>query len=377
MKHLYLALTLLLVTLVAGQSQATERKTLRYGGAGQGTVVFDGPLHASKGFTCNDCHLSLFAPEQKARITMQDHFQSTSCFTCHNQVNASRDCGFCHRKFTPAPLSTSFAMADSPSGLEAPPPSPAMASRKTRQQLQSPLTYEGASTVGSMIMPEAAKAFTARSGIPFGNIGTAGAGAGLKAVASGRVSLGGLASQISPKEQEQVVAWEVIGYDVMGVFVHPSNPVRNLSMAQLRGIFSGKITHWKEVGGLDVPITVYSELLTGGRATVRAFRDMVLGKEPYGKMVELDDAVDCIVDVAKDSTGITASSLSFGTPEVVTVLVDGAAPEKAAVQSGAYVLKRPLTLITLQPTGNIQKFIEFMLTSEGQDIVGRHFVPVK
>ena len=373
MKPLYLALTLLLIALTAGQSQATERKTLKYGGAGQGTVVFDGPLHASKGFSCNDCHVSLFAPEQKARITMQDHFRGASCFTCHNQVNASRECGFCHRKFTPAPLSTSFAMADSPSGLTPPPEK----SHKTRQDLQSPLTYEGASTVGSKIMPEAARVFTERTGIPFGEMGTAGAGAGLKAVAAGRVSLGGLASQISDKEKAQVTAWEVIGYDVMGVFVHPSNAVRDLSMAQLRGIFSGRVTNWKEVGGADAPITVYSELLTGGRATVRAFREMVLGQEPYGKMVELDDAVDCIVDVAKDPTGITASSLSFGTPEVKTVLVEGAAPEKAAVQSGAYALKRPLTLITLQPTGNILKFMEFMLTPEGQDIVGRYFVPVQ
>ena len=122
---------------------------------------------------------------------------------------------------------------------------------------------------------------------------------------------------------------------------------------------------------------VYSEALAGGRATVKAFQDMVLRGDAYGKLVELDDAVDCVADVAKDPAGITASSLSFAIPGVEVLKVNGAAPEKAAVQSGAYPLKRPLTLITLQPTGNIQAFFDFMLSPEGQDVVSKHFVPVK
>ncbi len=117
-------LLLVMAIMFAVRAEATERKTLRYGGGGQGTVVFDGPLHASKGFVCNDCHLNLFAVEQQARISYQDHFSGKSCFACHNQVNVDRNCGFCHRKFNPAPLSTTFAMADSPQGAM-PPPVPA------------------------------------------------------------------------------------------------------------------------------------------------------------------------------------------------------------------------------------------------------------
>ncbi len=226
-------------------------------------------------------------------------------------------------------------------------------------------------------MPEASKLFSEKTGVAFGNIGSAGAGAGLNAVAAGRVSFGGLASEMSEADKARVVGWQVIGYDVMGVFVHPSNPVKSLSMAQLKEIFAGRATNWNQVGGSDMPIVVYSEFLNGGRATVKAFKDMVLGTDAYGKVVELDDAVDCIVDVAKDSGGITASSLSFATDGVVPVAVNGAKPQKEAVQSGAYVLKRPLSLITLRPTGNIQAFFDFMMTPEGQAIVGKSFVPVK
>jgi phosphate transport system substrate-binding protein len=62
---------------------------------------------------------------------------------------------------------------------------------------------------------------------------------------------------------------------------------------------------------------------------------------------------------------------------VRALAVSGALPQKEAVQSGAYTLKRPLSLITLRPTGNIQAFFDFMLTPEGQEIVGKNFVPVK
>jgi len=373
MKHAHVVLVLALALLPAVQAGASERNTLRYGGGGQGSVVFDGPQHASKGFTCKDCHLSLFATAQRARIAFQDHFRGKSCFACHNQVNASRDCGSCHRKFNSAPLSVTFAMPDSPQGL-VPPPSPA---KKTIADLQSPLVYEGVSTIGAKIVAEAAALFTRESGIPFGAIGGAGADAGLNAVAAGRVSFGGLAGEMSEAEKARVVAWQVIGYDVAGVFVHPANPIKALRMDQLKEIFTGRADNWKHVGGPDLPIVIYNERLTGGRTTARAFKDMVLGKENYGKVVELAEAVDCIAHVAKDPGGITVSPPALAAPGVVAVAVNGVLPRKETVQSGAYVLKRPLHLITLRPTGNIQAFFDFMMTPAGQAVVGKNFVPVK
>jgi len=244
-------------------------------------------------------------------------------------------------------------------------------------EAHAPLTYEGASTIGSKILPEASKLFTQRTGIPFGAIGLAGAGAGLKAVVEGKVSMGGLASAMTDKEKAQVTDAEVIGYDVMGVFVHPQNPVKSLTMAQLKEIFAGRATNWKQVGGPDAPIVVYSEKLSGGRATVKAFKDMVLGTDAYGPLKELDDATDCVADVAKDTHGITASSMSFATPQVTALAVGGATPVREAVQSGAYPLKRPLTLIAISPSADVKAFFEFMLTKEAQDIVAKNFVPAK
>jgi phosphate transport system substrate-binding protein len=194
----------------------------------------------------------------------------------------------------------------------------------------------------------------------------------------GRATIGGVARELTAEEKARVGGLVVIGYDVMGVFVNGGLPVKALTRDQLKEIFTGRAKNWSQFQGPDRPITVYSERLSGGRATVKAFRDMVLGSEPYGPLKELDDATDCIHEVAQDPGGITASSMSFAVPGVAALAVDGAAPNLAAVQSGAYPLKRPLILVTMDvPRGATKAFLDFMLTPDAQKIVGKKFVPAR
>ena len=90
-------LTLLLLLCLAGAALASRDATLRYGGGGQGMVVFDSRLHSGKGYVCDNCHLELFPAQQKALISIRDHFKNTQCFSCHDNTTASRDCASCHR----------------------------------------------------------------------------------------------------------------------------------------------------------------------------------------------------------------------------------------------------------------------------------------
>lgn len=240
------------------------------------------------------------------------------------------------------------------------------------------LTYEGATTIGTHIIPEAARLFAARTGLSFGAIGGAGADAGFRAAVEGRATFGGVARELTAQEKAQVAGQVVIGYDVMGVFVHGALPVKALTRAQLKEIFSGRAQNWSLFQGPDRPITVYSERLSGGRATVKAFQSMVLGNEPYGPVRELDDATDCIREVAQDPGGITAASMSFAVPGVAALAIDSAAPTLAAVQGGTYPLKRPLILVTRDlPGGAAKAFLDFMLTPAAQAIVGKLFVPAR
>jgi c(7)-type cytochrome triheme protein len=92
---------LLLAALVATATATGSGKVLRYGGAGQGTVVFDGRTHASAGLACADCHTTptLFQMRKQALITTDDHGRPTACFSCHNGLKTFNDCEKCHRKF--------------------------------------------------------------------------------------------------------------------------------------------------------------------------------------------------------------------------------------------------------------------------------------
>jgi c(7)-type cytochrome triheme protein len=91
---------LLLAVLGSPALGTGDGKVLLYGGAGQGRVVFDGHIHAAKGYTCNDCHLKLFATHKQALITMEDHSSKRSCFACHNGETAFNDCDRCHRQLS-------------------------------------------------------------------------------------------------------------------------------------------------------------------------------------------------------------------------------------------------------------------------------------
>ncbi len=89
---------------------ATSNVTLTYRGGGEGKVVFDGQLHAAKGYRCNDCHTAfeangqqkgaLFTTHKTGLINMDTHGSGTQCFACHDGATAPNQCESCHRKVT-------------------------------------------------------------------------------------------------------------------------------------------------------------------------------------------------------------------------------------------------------------------------------------
>ena len=249
------------------------------------------------------------------------------------------------------------------------------------------ISYSGSSTIGmSVLEAGAVKAFEAKTGIKFKSIDQPGSGKGIKALLEGKVTLAGASRSLELSEKKQKLIGTTIGYDAIAIFVHKNNPVSNLSKEQLKGIFTGKIKNWKEVGGKDAPISPNTEIAGQQRATMLAFQEMAMDKAPYGKgFKEIDFPRDQISDVAKNensicsvSYGLLAAVSSDLRGKVKAVTVNNIGPSDKNIQSGAYLISRPLLLVTVGlPKGNVKKFIDFMLTKEGQDIVNINFVPVK
>jgi len=102
---LRLGLVLLLCCLLCGSAFGGELKSFNYRGGGQGPVTFDHRMHASRGYTCLDCHTSLpstgkqlFQTQKQGLISISDHGSQSKCFACHNGKAAFSNCGQCHRK---------------------------------------------------------------------------------------------------------------------------------------------------------------------------------------------------------------------------------------------------------------------------------------
>jgi len=95
----FLILSFFIIFLVRNLAMSLiDNNVLIYRGGGQGKVIFDHQVHASKGFICKDCHITLFDTHKKALFTMDEHFTNKKCFYCHDGKKVFNECIHCHRK---------------------------------------------------------------------------------------------------------------------------------------------------------------------------------------------------------------------------------------------------------------------------------------
>jgi phosphate transport system substrate-binding protein len=249
------------------------------------------------------------------------------------------------------------------------------------------LAYNGSSTIGMGFMQVGAtEQFSKFTGIKFTSISNDGSGKGLKALAEGRAQLAGSSRPLKAEEKAQGLVDTIIGFDAIAVFVHIENPVKNLSKAQLKGIFTGRIRNWKEVGGKDAPIVPNTEILTDKRGTIEMFKEMVLDGEKYGSgFKQIDLPKDQIVEVSRQKNGIASASrgllVAAGMEmrsRVKIIRIDEVNPTIANVRAGSYPISRTLFLVTAgAPKGEIKTFIDFALSPAGQAIMRQNFVSIK
>jgi phosphate transport system substrate-binding protein len=203
-----------------------------------------------------------------------------------------------------------------------------------------------------------------------------GSGLGIRSVSQGIIDIGTSSKELKSDEKQGLNNY-TIGKEGIVVAVNLNNPVNNLTKSQLKDIFSGNITNWKEVGGPDAKINLV--VREDGSGTRSAFEDLVMNKTKVKSDAIVQTSTESIkVAVKQDPYAIGYISLAHMTPDVKAMVIDGVTPSIATIQDGSYKLQRPFLFLTKgEPEGPVKEFIDWCLGPEGQEIVtDEKIVPV-
>ena len=197
-----------------------------------------------------------------------------------------------------------------------------------------------------------------------------GSGVGATSVIGGTADIGMLSRDLKASEKEGNTLKEfVVGKDGIALVGHPSNTVSNLSLEQVKAIYQGTITNWKDVGGADSEIVLIGRDSSSG--TREFFTEFVLDKEDAAKeMQELNSngAVAQAVSITPGAIGYV--SLEYVDDSLKAFSIGGVAPTVDNVISGIYEINRPLLMITNgEPEGLAADYLAFILSEEGQQIL--------
>ena len=197
-----------------------------------------------------------------------------------------------------------------------------------------------------------------------------GSGAGIKDVISG-ISEIGMSSRELKDEEKTSVQGTTVAYDGIALLVNPNNPVKNISLDDVRKIYTGEITNWKELGGKDSPIVVVSR--EEGSGTRDAFQEIVGYKsEELKKDATISDGSGAVkTTVAGNENALGFASFEYIDNTVSALSVNDVEPTAENVKAGQYKISRPFILVTKEDTltEEGQKLIDFVLSNEGQQIV--------
>lgn len=217
-----------------------------------------------------------------------------------------------------------------------------------------------------------------------------GSGVGIAALINGTTDIAASSRPIKTSEIDKLKArFATTGFaypiarDGLSVYLNTANSVKELTLAQIRDIYTGKITNWKQVGGKDAPIILYSRENSSGTYTY--FKDNVLmGKDFAPRAQTLQGTAAVVNAVAKDPNGIGYGGAAYAKGiRFAAVKKDDKSPavlpSLETVRSGQYPISRFLYLYTrVRPSKDMKSFIDWATGPEGQSIVSSvGYFPVK
>lgn len=207
-----------------------------------------------------------------------------------------------------------------------------------------------------------------------------GSGTGLAALINGTADLANASRPMKDKEKKQLKerrgadAREFkVALDALAIYVSADNEIESLTIPQLKKIFRGQTTNWKDVGGDDRAILLYSRENNSG--TYAYFKEHVLDNEDFAPTAQTLPGTAAVINaVSKDVGGIGYGGIGYSegvrTLNVAAAGQEPVEPSMANATSGKYPLSRFLNVYSVgEPSGVAKEYLEFILSKQGQEVV--------
>ena len=197
-----------------------------------------------------------------------------------------------------------------------------------------------------------------------------GSGSGITAVAEGRCDIGLSSRSLKEEEKGQGLTETVLALDGIAIIVNPDNPIDDIDLETVAGIYTGEITNWKDVGGSDLEIVLIGR--EAGSGTRDGFESITGTEDACKYRQELTSTGDVITTVAGNPGAIGYASLASVKETVKALSVGGIVPTEESIKDGSYVVQRPFVLVTKSGTAlseTAQQFFDYITSPEAGGII--------
>jgi len=203
-----------------------------------------------------------------------------------------------------------------------------------------------------------------------------GSAVGIQSAVSGAADIG-MADLVNLPPEAAALRSTVVAKDGIVVVVHPSNKVSGLTLDQVRGLYNGKIRNWKEIGGIDSPVTIVSR--ESGSGTRSSFEQIVGDVKLTDNAIIQDSNGTIRETVANDANALGYLSHGLLNEKIKALAIDGVACTSDEILQGRYRLVRPIFFLTkTEPQGDLAGFIDYVLSPDAQNILRvSGLIPVK
>ncbi|GAA5124249.1 phosphate ABC transporter substrate-binding protein [Luteolibacter yonseiensis] len=197
---------------------------------------------------------------------------------------------------------------------------------------QDLIRFKGADTLGAKLVPELGGVYKTKHGGAKFEVAGEGSDTAFKALLDGTADIGMSSREIKQEEAELFEERKIqlhkhlAAYDCLVILVHANNPVNNLTAKQIEGLFTGDITNWRDVGGMDAPVLLRTRNTASG--SYKEFSRIAMNGRPYAKgSIKLQGSETPVQGLVRDVNAITYAGLSYAKAQgIKTISINGIAP---------------------------------------------------